>query len=101
MNKLVFKLFYCKMNFLVFFIVLAVFLTGCSKLTGNAVRDIPREEHAKNPEAYFCPREDCGKVYESYISSANFSVHCAFYDINLKNVISSLARKSRNADVKI
>ena len=35
------------------------------------------------------------------VKSANYSVYCAFYDIDLKNMISSLAKKSRNIDVKL
>lgn len=102
MNKLIFKLFYWKLDFRLFFMFLLIILISCSpKVTGNISKDIPREETAKNPEAYFCPKDDCGKVYEAHIKSANFSVHCAFYDINLKNIISSLAGKSKNADVRI
>jgi len=66
-------------------------------ISGNAVR----EETAKNPEVYFCPKQDCGKVFENSINSANSSVHCAIYDINLKNVINSLSEKSKTADVKV
>lgn len=94
MIKLVFKLFYLKHGFVLFLI----FLTGCG-ITGKTV-SIPYET-AKNPEVYFCPETDCSKVFEEKIASANFSVHCAFYDIDLKNIISSLARKSRTADVKL
>lgn len=101
MNKLIFKLFYCKPLFFMFFAMIIVFLAGCStNITGNAVGQIP-EETAETPQIYFCPREDCSKSFESGISSAGSSVHCAFYDINLKNIISSLARKSKTADVKI
>ena len=66
-------------------------------ISGNVIR----EETAKNPEAYFCPEEDCGKVLEKNIASANISVHCAFYDINLQNVINALAAKSKSVDVKV
>ena len=100
MNKLIFKLFYLRIFFIIFFAVLIVLLSGCSRITGNAVEQIPKETN-KNPEIYFCPREDCGKVYETKIKSANSAVHCALYDINLKNVISSLAQKSKSADVKL
>ena len=94
MIKLIFKLFYLKHGFVLFLML----LTGCG-ITGKTV-SIPYET-AKNPEAYFCPETDCSKVFEEKIESANFSVHCAFYDIDLKNIISSLARKSKTADVKL
>lgn len=95
MIKLIFKSFYQN---LVWMIVL-IFLIGCNQITGKAV-GVPYES-AKNPEVYFCPETDCSKVFEEKIKSANFSAHCAFYDIDLKNIISSLARKSKTADVKL
>lgn len=101
MNKLIFKLFYCRLFFYIFFVFLIVFLAGCSlQISGNAVEQIPKEM-TKDPEVYFCPRDDCGKVFETKIKLANSSVYCAFYDINLKNVISTLSKKSKAADVKL
>lgn len=97
MNKLIFKLFYCKLDFL---LLMAILLSGCASITGRTISQAPNEI-AKNPEAYFCPKDDCSKVLEKQINSANFSVHCALYDINLKNIISSLARKSKIMDVKV
>ncbi|MEK6827862.1 MAG: phospholipase D-like domain-containing protein, partial [Nanoarchaeota archaeon] len=76
-------------------------LAGCApRITGEVTGGMPQET-AKNPEVYFCPKEDCSKVFEAHIKSANFSAHCAFYDIDLKNMISSLAKKSKTADVKV
>ncbi|MBI2657286.1 hypothetical protein HYX08_01175 [Candidatus Woesearchaeota archaeon] len=94
MNKLVFKLFYLKHGF----VLSLIFLIGCG-ITGKSIS--APQETAKNPEAYFCPGTDCSKVFEERVLSANFSVHCAFYDIDLKNIISSLAKKSKTADVKL
>ena len=99
MNKLIFKLFYSKPIFSLIFILVIVFLIGCG-VTGKAVQEIP-QEITKNPEVYFCPKDNCGKVYENKIKSANFSVHCAFYDIDLKNIITALAKKSKTIDVKV
>ncbi len=101
MNKLIFKLFYLK-NALGSFLLLSILiLAGCEPtITGKQAAQIPKET-AKNPEAYFCPKEDCGKVLEGHIESADFSVYCALYDIDLGNAISSLARKSKTADVKL
>jgi len=100
MNKLIFKLFYSRMFFGIFFVFLIVLLSGCNQITGKATERIPKETN-KNPEVYFCPREDCGKAYETKIRAANSTVHCALYDINLKNVINALAQKSRIDDVKL
>ena len=103
MNKLIFKLFYPRVVFGLFFgiIIAIIFLAGCTpRITGNATKQIPQEIN-KNPEVYFCPRDDCSKVYENYIKSANSTIHCAFYDVNLRNIINSLAKKSRATDVKL
>jgi len=100
MNKHVFKLFDSDSVLILSIAVLTVFLTGCASMTGKAVNHMPRET-GREPEVYFCPGDDCSKVFESKISLANFSVYCAFYDIDLKNIISSLARKSKAADVKM
>ena len=100
MNKHVFKLFdsYPALIFLVLFFI--AFLTGCAGITANIGNKIPQET-AKNPEVYFCPREDCSKVFENNIKSANFSVYCAFYDLDLKNIITALSRKSKDIDVRL
>jgi len=116
MNKLIFKLFYSKASFWIVFIILAAIFIGFAQksqrepwlqkipyfrgITGNPVNHVPNET-AKLPEVYFCPRDDCSKALEAKINSANFSVHCAFYDLNLKNIISALSKKSVAADVKL
>ena len=100
MNKLIFKLFYSKLDLPLFFLVIAMLLGGCIQITGKAIQQIPKET-AKEPEIYFCPREDCSKVFENNIKTANFSVYCAFYDIDLKNIITALAKKSKIIDVKL
>ena len=97
MNKHIFKLFHSCLIFLL--LALVTILAGCSSITGRAVQ-IPNET-SKDAEAYFCPREDCGKIFEYNIKSANSAVHCALYDIDLKNVINALSGKSKSADVKI
>ncbi|MBS3106021.1 hypothetical protein J4234_07255 [Candidatus Woesearchaeota archaeon] len=100
MNKHVFKLFDSYPALILFPAVLIVFLTGCAGVTGKAVSQISKEIN-KEPEAYFCPREDCSKIFESQIKSANFSVYCAFYDLDLKNIITALSRKSKDIDVRL
>ncbi|MEK6984694.1 MAG: phospholipase D-like domain-containing protein [Nanoarchaeota archaeon] len=101
MNKLIFKLFCSKLIFCIFFVVIAFLLSGCAlNATGRAVQHMPSETN-KEPKIYFCPRDDCGKVLSTHISYANFSVYCAFYDLELRNVISALAKKSKTADVRL
>jgi len=101
MNKLIFKSFYSSAVFGLLILLAALFLAGCAaKVTGKVIGDAPKET-AQKPEAYFCPKEDCGKVFETHINSANSSIHCAFYDINLENIIASLSGKSKSIDVKL
>lgn len=101
MNKLIFKLFYSGSAFYAVLLLAAVFLAGCGlQAAGNAVKEAPRES-ANSPEIYFCPEEDCGKVFEKHIKSAVASVHCAFYDIDLEGIIGSLSDKSKTADIKL
>lgn len=98
MKKLIFKLFG---NFKIFFLSALILLVACdANITGKAAWQVPTET-ADEPEVYFCPREDCGKIFESYIKSANSSAHCAFYDLDLKSIINSLAKKSKTADVRL
>jgi phosphatidylserine/phosphatidylglycerophosphate/cardiolipin synthase-like enzyme len=83
MNKLVFKLF-C---------LVAIAICGCAQDgtgmgTGFAI------------ESHFCPKEDCSKVMEMLIRNATASINCAFYDINLENLIDALSDQSLEADVR-
>lgn len=96
MKKLIFKLFHQVTIFLPLIIVTILIISCSQKIS----RPVPHE-NASAPEVYFCPKDDCGKALERKISSANSSVHCAFYDINLQNIINALAAKSKSVDVKI
>ena len=92
-----------KINFAekLIFSMLIIFLAGCSsKITGKSAWEAPHET-AKMPQVYFCPKDDCGKALEDSIRLANSSVHCAMYDLRLKNVISTLGAKSKSIDVKL
>jgi len=100
MNKLIFKLFYSNAALLLASLVIALFLAGCNAgITGDSLQ-IPKEI-MKNPEVYFCPADDCGKALEAHINSAGKSVYCAFYDLDLGNVIGALKDKSGKIDVKL
>ena len=97
MKKLVFK-FFCRNFVLLLLLLVTILAFGCKRIiTGNLVL----EESNKPAEAYFCPKDNCGKILENEIRSANFSAHCAFYDLDLRNVIDALSKKSKSAEVKI
>ncbi len=101
MNKLIFKLFYCRMVFLIVFLLFSAVFVGCGQnITGNLAKEIP-QEFSRNPDVYFCPKDDCGKLVETHVMSANLSAYCAFYDLNLRNIIDALAKRSKTIDVKL
>ena len=79
-----------------------LFISGCNNtLTGNVVNSQEHSESGIQTEIYFCPADDCGKIVTNLIDDAKKSVHCAFYDLDLKDLIKTLGKKSHNADVKI
>ncbi len=85
---------------IIFSLILISFLISCSNgITGKIVQETNLEND--KPQVYFCPRDDCGLVFERYIGAANSSVYCAFYDIELKGLINSLSVKSSTIDVKL
>lgn len=84
------------------FAVFSLFLLigGCNNLEKNIAAEEVYESNIKT-EVYFCPTDDCGKIIKSFVNSAEKSVHCAFYDLDLKDLITAIAKKSHNADVKV
>ena len=83
-------------------LLILAFLTlfgGCS-ITGYTSYQKPVNEEI-SINAYFCPQEDCSGIVAKEIASAKNSAHCAFYSVNLDDVIDSLVEKSKTADVKL
>jgi len=52
-------------------------------------------------QLYFCPREDCEGALVRFLDSAQESVHCALFEIDLGSVQQKLLEKSALIDVKI
>ncbi|MEM5792794.1 MAG: phospholipase D-like domain-containing protein [Candidatus Aenigmatarchaeota archaeon] len=77
-------------------ILLLLILSGCVTKTGKVVQI---QENINKLEVYFCPQDECGEKLENLITSANKSVHCALFDLDLKNIKNSLKRN--DIDVKI
>jgi len=80
-----------------------VFIIGCSKIgiTGEVVKDEIPAEMNKGMSVYFCPRDDCEGVLIKVINSSTESVHCAFFDIDLNDLIKVIGKKSHSVDVKL
>src|SRR3989338_4954870 len=102
MNKLIFKDFLngkhmgrwvCALALL----AMTLLMAGC---TGNAVM-VEYREQGPEPAVYFCIRDDCGKQLGSLLGKAEKSIHCAFYDLDLGNIISVLGEKSASVEVKV
>jgi len=61
------------------FIVLLLLLAGCSVV-----------ETGPEPAVYFCPRDDCEGVFVN-LSMASDNVICAFYDLDLPDMIEAMS----------
>lgn len=82
--------------------LLFLFINGCrNALIGDAVRNADIYENGIRIEAYFCPEDDCRKVLMDFASNSERSLHCAFFDISLDDLINAIAKKSYTADVKV
>ncbi len=72
---------------IIYFVV--ILLTSCSS--------IPTEEGSFN--VYFCP--ECADELYNILENSNESIHCAFYDLELEEVINILEEKNEEIDVKV
>lgn len=52
-------------------------------------------------DVYFCPREGCDAVWSEFLSSANMSIHCALFELDLPSAQETLLRQSEKIEVKI
>jgi phosphatidylserine/phosphatidylglycerophosphate/cardiolipin synthase-like enzyme len=59
-------------------------------------------ENTTEPEIYFCPRDDCERHLSELLDSANVSIHCATFELNLPGIVRLLVNKSRDGlDVRV
>ncbi len=87
-------------NILILFLFL--FLISCSNILNKiSVNSKDIYEPNINLNAYFCPRDNCAAIIKNLVDNAESSVHCALYDLDLKELITAIAKKSKKADVKI
>jgi phosphatidylserine/phosphatidylglycerophosphate/cardiolipin synthase-like enzyme len=83
--------------FLTIFLILMI--SGCRAI-GNLVDEDINENNVEI-NAYFCPQYDCGEIINDMVNNAQTSVHCAFYDLDFGDLISTISKKSHFADVRI
>jgi phosphatidylserine/phosphatidylglycerophosphate/cardiolipin synthase-like enzyme len=79
----------------VFAIIILLFLTACTPNQAKITTAV--KETNGSIEVYFCPRDNCSQQLISLINSANSSVQCAFYELELPEVIDAL--KNKNAEI--
>ncbi len=77
-------------------LLILILITACQK----EILSIPIESQ-KPIEVYFCPDDDCGNILNDHLDKAGYSIHCAFFDLDLEDIISTLEKKSRTIDVRL
>jgi len=83
-------------------VLILIIINGCTdSAIGSFVKEQEFIENNIKIEAYFCPQEDCEEILINNIDSAKNLVHCAFYDLDLKELINAFGKKSYDADVKV
>ena len=91
------------------FLVVVFFSLALIGCMGYAVKEVKRQEGShqifseKGPEpaVYFCKKDNCSRHLEEAIVAAQSSVHCAFYDLDLPNVIAALGEQSSIIEVRV
>lgn len=53
------------------------------------------------PEIYFCPHDPCADVLDQLLESANESIHCAVYDLELPQILDTYRKKSTSIDTML
>ncbi len=81
--------------------ILLLLLGGC--VTGSTTKQIPEipREFNKGYNAHFCITENCTSIINYYLGTAESSIHCAFYHLNVDGIVDNLAEKSNLVDVKL
>src|SRR3989338_7675301 len=89
---------------LVFFLITAIILLLIllilikPTITGNATAPVTEQGKIS---LYFCPYENCSTHLIDAINTANVSIDCALFDLNLKPVAHALSQKTRAIPVRI
>ncbi len=85
----------------------AVFYLRTFDLTGSLTyqEETPKVQYALKDQGaiqlYFCPREDCEGALVQFLQSAQHSIHCALFEIDLESVKTVLLEKQRSMEVKV
>lgn len=81
-----------KMKYLI--ILFLLFITAC---TPNLSKEIQEDI---NISVYFCPRDNCSEQLFNLFNGAE-KINCAFYELELENIINLLEKSSKTSDIKL
>ncbi len=87
--------FYFGLLVVVFFSLSACTLSGKPTIIDSYIKD------TGSLEVYFCPQEDCEGQLVSFLDSAQSSIHCALFEIDLPSVQDKLLEKRKLIEVEI
>ena len=74
---------------------------GEVSLTGSTVHSISSVGDQGNVNVYFCPQDDCEQLLLQWLDSAQTSIHCALYEIDLPSVQQKLLEKETTVEVRV
>ena len=52
-------------------------------------------------QVYFCPYQDCNKMLVDFLGTAEKSIHCALYELDLPDVQSKVLEKQANPEIDV
>lgn len=90
------------MKYIAFLLLVLILVTACiNTLTEDEINAKDFYESGVRTQVFFCPTDKCDKVITQVVDNAEKSIHCAFYDLDLKNLINAIGKKSHDVDVKV
>ena len=70
-------------------------------LTGNVTESDSFVSDSGEIQLYFCPHQDCVTPLVNFLDSAQESIHCAFFEVDLDLVRDKLLEKSSQIEVQV
>lgn len=95
------------LSLLVFLLIYGLINLDFSSFTGMLSADSKQQNvnsyimDEGNIQIFFCPRENCETTFVSFLDSAEESIHCALFEIDLESIQQKLLEKQKEIDVKI
>lgn len=82
-------------------ILTLILISGCTP-TAMVVQEVIPSEHTNSTiEVYFCPQEQCDVELYNLLDSAEQSIHCALFDLDLPEIIDLFEEKDNQIEVKL